>query len=71
MATYKKEILHCWYSEEQAKAGGTAIYLIDGKEQDVSMATLGKSHSPLWDDMQYLGMGTYVRVGRNGKWNYA
>lgn len=60
-----------FYSEQAAEAFGTSIYLIDGKEVELT-AIVSDTESYKWEDKIFLGeidTKTFVRHGRDGYWS--
>ena len=61
------ETKYGWFSNKQARAGGTALYGTPyGKDIEVTMVTHTRTQSSNWDDMVYLGEVTVCKRGLSG-----
>lgn len=62
------KLRHLWFSRKAAEMGGTSIYrLTTGDEVQVTEANAERDHKISWDDVKYLGQGTYIRQGQQGE----
>jgi hypothetical protein len=53
----KKEMIHGWWSDSQAKIGGYNVYTTpSGKTVKCSMVSPSDKHNTYWKDMVYLGV---------------
>lgn len=52
---------HCWFSKKMCGTmKGEIYYHINGVPTAVTLATTEKNHECTWDDMEYLGVGTFA-----------
>jgi len=72
MEKVKKQVMHGWFSQQQADMGGTSFYsLLGGGEVEISQVTSTTDHGTMWPDIKYVGeVLDHLRTGVPDPWGF-